>query len=78
MLAAFQISYTIGESSAGIFKIHEWEAPNDRAQKVSKIRGSDISNQRAKQIPQKDSELTDIMLAMDVTHFRFLHQNLSA
>jgi len=76
MLEASQMTDRIEVSSAGILKIHEGEAPDERAQQVAKIRGFDISHQRARQITQNDLELSDVILALDDTHFRFLQQNL--
>ena len=74
MLAAFQMADAIERGSAGILKIQKGEAPDDRPQKVAKIRGFDISHQRAMQITQKDSEISDVLLAMDNTCLRSLHQ----
>ncbi len=76
MLETSQMTDRIEVSSAGILKIHEGEAPDERAQQVAKIRGFDISHQRARQITQNDLELSDVILALDDTHFRFLQQNL--
>ena len=58
MLEASQMTDRVEVGSAGIIKIHEGEAPDERAQKVAKVRGFDISHQRARQITQNDIEFS--------------------
>ena len=51
--------------SAGTHTHHMGEPPDDRSQKHARLRGYDLSMQRARQLTAQDFVVSDLVLAMD-------------
>ena len=51
--------------SAGTHAYHEGEAPDRRSQQHARQRGYDLSKLRARQLVDKDFEVSDLVLVMD-------------
>src|SRR5262249_54986300 len=62
----FSKDFTI--DSAGLGSWHIGNPPDDRAQAAMRLRGIDISGQRARRISLADFEQFDLILAMDRTN----------
>ena len=58
--------------SAGTGNWHIGEAPCENSIKVAKQNGIDISNQRAKQVTQKDFEKFDLIVGLDNSNIQNL------
>lgn len=56
--------------SAGIGGWHEGDLPDQRAIRIAKQHGIDITDQRARQIRQKDFSLFDHILVMDTENMK--------
>tara|TARA_B100001996_G_scaffold379998_1_gene366662 strand:+ start:246 stop:719 length:474 start_codon:yes stop_codon:yes gene_type:complete len=66
------LSDKISIDSAGIGRWHVGEPPDSRATSAAKLRGIDISLQRARTVEQKDFRLFDYIVAMDQKNHREL------
>ena len=58
--------------SAGTHAYHVGEPPDRRAQAAAKLRGVDLSTQRARSVSLEDFERFDMVLAMDEDNYHFL------
>ncbi len=56
--------------SAGTGRWHVGSPPDERAQRSAKLRGLDLSSQRARQIARDDCENFDYILTMDEENYR--------
>ena len=56
--------------SAGTGSWHAGAPPDERAQRSAKLRGLDLSSQRARQIARDDCESFDYILTMDEANYR--------
>ena len=65
-------------ASAGTDSYHVGEAPDDRAIKIAKARGVDISAQRAQQVKAEDFETFEYIFAMDNSHLQELQRRAPA
>ena len=59
--------------SAGIGDWHVGRPPDERAQHHARGRGYDLSEQRARQVAQRDFGTFDLIVAMDRGHLTVLH-----
>lgn len=59
-------------ASAGTDSYHIGKAPDDRAIKVAKARGVDLSAQRAQAVKEEDFETYEYIFAMDNSHLQEL------
>ena len=60
--------------SAGLGDWHVGQPPDERAQHHAKVRGYDLSAQRARQVSPQDFNDFDLILAMDRGHLRELQR----
>jgi protein-tyrosine phosphatase len=58
--------------SAGLGHWHVGDPPDERAQRHARMRGYDLSAQRARQVCRRDFDEFDLILAMDRRHLRAL------
>ncbi len=56
--------------SAGTGSWHAGSPPDERAQRSARLRGLDLSSQRARQIAREDCESFDYVLTMDEANYR--------
>ena len=63
--------------SAGTHNYHQGEAPDKRASLAAEKRGYDLSSITARQITQKDFEIFDAILAMDIHNLALLQKQCS-
>jgi|SRR5690606_21928735 len=61
--------------SAGTHGYHAGEPPDERSQRVARVRGYDLSAQRARQVRPEDFERFDLIVAMDQGHLRLLERD---
>jgi protein-tyrosine phosphatase len=59
-------------ASAGTGDWHVGKAPDKRSQAAAKLRGYDLSAQRAQQVSRADFAIYDLILAMDNSNLRHL------
>ena len=59
-------------ASAGTGEWHVGQAPDKRSQAAAKLRGYDLSAQRAQQVTRADFSTYDLILAMDKSNLRDL------
>lgn len=67
----------VAVDSSGTGHWHTGKPPHPDSQRVAKERGIDISGQRARQVETADSELFDLIVAMDSSNAEDLRQELS-
>ena len=65
MVADAKLQQHISVDSAGTHSYHVGEAPDARSQKHARLRGYDLSTQRARQLTAQDFEDFDLVLMMD-------------
>lgn len=65
MVADAKLQQRISVDSAGTHSYHVGEAPDARSQKHARLRGYDLSTQRARQLTAQDFEDFDLVLMMD-------------
>lgn len=65
MVADAKLQQRISVDSAGTHSYHVGEAPDVRSQKHARLRGYDLSTQRARQLTAQDFEDFDLVLMMD-------------
>lgn len=61
--------------SAGTHAYHVGAPPDERAQKHARLRGYDLSHQRARKVDPSDFEAFDLVLAMDWDNLALLEEN---
>ena len=67
------LSEKINVDSAGVGRWHVGEPPDRRATATAKLRGIDLSSQRARQVGVKDFSRFDYIIAMDQKNHRDLN-----
>lgn len=65
MVVDAKLQQRISVDSAGTHSYHVGEAPDTRSQKHARLRGYDLSTQRARQLTAQDFEDFDLVLMMD-------------
>ena len=68
-----ELSEKINVDSAGVGRWHVGEPPDLRATATAKLRGIDLSTQRARQVEVKDFSRFDYVIAMDQKNYRDLN-----
>ncbi|MBH88655.1 MAG: phosphotyrosine protein phosphatase [Magnetovibrio sp.] len=63
-----KLNQKITVDSAGTSAFHIGEPPDPRSQAAAKLRGIDLSKQRARRVEAKDFEKFDYLLAMDAAN----------
>lgn len=61
--------------SAGTHAYHVGSPPDERSQKHARLRGYDLSSQRARKVDRRDFEAFDLVLAMDWDNLALLEEN---
>jgi protein-tyrosine phosphatase len=74
LVAVAGLADRIEVASAGTHGYHDGEAPDARAQAHARMRGYDLSRQRARRFAREDFQAFDLILAMDREHHAMLAQ----
>lgn len=72
LVAARNLDDRIAVDSAGTGSWHVGEAPDERMRETARLRGFDLSAQRARQVRQDDFATFEFIVAMDRGHMRDL------
>ena len=70
LAAAQGLEARLRVDSAGTSAYHEGEAPDGRMQRAAKVRGYDLSHQRARQLRVEDAAKFDYLIVMDADNER--------
>ncbi|WP_273825750.1 low molecular weight protein-tyrosine-phosphatase [Pseudomonas asplenii] len=73
-LRAAGLAELIEVDSAGTGHWHVGKPPDSRSQRAARLRGYDLSAQRARQVSSADFNRFDLILAMDQSNLRHLKQ----
>ncbi|MEE2999261.1 MAG: low molecular weight protein-tyrosine-phosphatase [Pseudomonadota bacterium] len=68
------LNHKIKIDSVGTGSWHVGNPPDKRSQEVATLRGYDISNQRSRQINNRDIEESDYLIAMDTNNISTLQE----
>ncbi len=71
---AQQANLPLEVDSAGTYGGHAGERPDSRSQQAARLRGYDLSGQRARQIQRQDFYRFDLICAMDTSNLRNIQQ----
>lgn len=73
-LKAAQLHERVEVDSAGTHAYHIGSPPDERSQKHAKLRGYDLSDQRARKVDPNDFDHFDLILAMDWDNLALLEE----